>query len=209
MDDGVLEVGLLARQIDPDRAGEHQTADHLGMIDRHLDGVGGGQAGGDDHRPAAHHVVEEVEQELDVELDVERGRRALGAAPAGKIGGEDLEALGQPLRGLAPLERVVAWSEGMQQDERVAGSEALEDDVGEIPGIAVAAAPDGRLDAPRLARDRGIDDRGQADRRAAQEQAAQDPLTPLSTLLFFGSPGCHGRLRIPCRPASAAASPRR
>src|SRR6188768_77804 len=87
----------------------------------------------------------------------------------------------------------------MQQDDRLPGPEALEDDVGEVPGVAVAAAPDGRLDAPRLAGDRGVDDRRQSDRRAAQEQAPEDPLTALSALLFFGSPGRHGRARIPWR----------
>ena len=147
------------------------------MVDRDLDGVGGGEAGGDEHRPAPHDVVEEVDQEFDVELAVERRRAALGAAPAGQVGGEDLEALGQPLRGAAPLERVVAGTEGMQQDDRARPRpRRWKTTSREIPGVAVAAAPDGRFEPSGRARDRGVDERGDADRRTAEEQAAEDPL---------------------------------
>src|SRR4029450_2715891 len=98
-------------------------------------------------RPRANQGDQEGNDEVDVALGVVVERRPLRTAPTGQVGGEDLRPLGQPLRHPAPLDRVVAGAEGVEKQERVALAQALEDDVAQLPGVAMPAAPEGRVDA--------------------------------------------------------------
>ncbi len=199
VDHGVLEIGLVAGEVETERTDQYQSAHQLGSVDGDLHRVGRRESGGDEHRPPPDDVVQEVDQEVDVELGVVVDRGAVGAPPAGQIGGEDLEPGRQALGRLAELRRVVAGAEGVQQDQGVAFAQALEEDVAEIPGVAVPPPPGGGFDLLGFAGDGGVDQGGHADRGAADQQPLQDPLPAPPPLLFLGRPGGHGTANVTTR----------
>ncbi len=192
VDEGVLDVGLVAVHVEAGRHDEAQGADQLGSVGRHLRGVGGAEARSHHRGSPAHHVLEEVQHQADVELAVVVDAGLVGAPPAEQVGHEDGVALGQELRRRAPLLAAVPGPEGVQQNDRLAVPEELEPDLAVAPGIAVRGAPAGRRQPPAATRDEGVGEGRDADRGAAQQQALEQPFPAPSLLFLLGSPGRHG-----------------
>lgn len=214
VDHCILEVGLVFALADAEWPDQGERADQLGAIGGDLHGISRRQASSNDDRAGADDVFEKVGDQPDVELAVVGQAGTVRAAPAEKIGGDDLVAVGELLGDPAPLCRAMARAEGMQENQRhVAVTEALKQHLAGMPGVAVTAAPAHGRQAPCVARYEQVRQSRKPDRGASYRQPLNQSLPALSALGFLTSLGSHDAAKIPsqtlaCSSGTPAASER-
>jgi hypothetical protein len=114
------------------------------MVEGGLDGVGRSQARRRHHGLLPHHAGQEVRHQIEIALRPVGSGASPGASPAWQVGDEDAMALGQDLRRAPPLVGVMARAEGVEEEDRRAAAQLLEDHLeAGAARVAVGAAPAG------------------------------------------------------------------